>query len=177
MTVGNETGSNGFYDFQGGALITPELIVGRRGSGDFGQSGGQANVSGNIYIGYEPGGSGWYDLCDSPDARLICDGTVYVGYDGPGVFVQDNGSPRGRHVGVGLRTGKVASTILAGGVLSPQTINLRPGGVFRPMGGILSGGDFNQIGGRVEGDVLGERAPAKPRHSSTTTPAISTPGW
>ena len=64
LTLGAATGSRGVYDLLGGASldVTGDVIVGESGEGTFNQGGGEALVSGAVYVGKEITGEGTYYL-------------------------------------------------------------------------------------------------------------------
>ena len=92
--VGSGTGGSGAYFLSGSGLLAAEPeSVGGAGSGTFTQSGG-TNTSYNssglyLYLGYNPGDSGTYNLSGS---GLLSASTEYLGYAGKGFFTQSGGT-------------------------------------------------------------------------------------
>ncbi len=89
-------GSSGSYNLSGSGLLSASNeYVGYSGAGTFTQSGGTNNtipVSGGLYLGYNPGSSGSYNLSGS---GLLSGYSEYVGYSGTGTFTQSGGTNSG----------------------------------------------------------------------------------
>ena len=74
----------------GGSLAVNTQYVGNDGSGVFTQSGGTNAFSGNLYLGFNAGDSGTYNLIGP--GQLFRVNAEYVGYSGTGVFTQSGGT-------------------------------------------------------------------------------------
>ena len=94
LYLGNAAGSSGSYNLSGSGLLAVNFYeyVGFSGSGTITQTGGTAslaNDSGNLYLGYNSGSNGVYNLSGS---ALSSNYFEYVGYSGKGVFAQTGGT-------------------------------------------------------------------------------------
>ncbi|MGA2501831.1 MAG: hypothetical protein ABSH20_29165 [Tepidisphaeraceae bacterium] len=83
----------GNYNQYGGSLsVSGAEYIGQNGDGLFDQTGGRNTLGSgsNLYLGYNGGSSGTYDLNTSSSVTitLTVPGSVYVGYGGLGTFVQ-----------------------------------------------------------------------------------------
>jgi len=112
LILGNEEGAHGIYNLEGGSLDVTGIWfyegtkVGNRGTGEFNQYGGTHTVNGNLSLGYDTSGYGYYYLGVGDgllEVKSYDDYTGYsvVGYDGRGYFVQDGG----QHIARGLMVG------------------------------------------------------------------------
>jgi len=89
LRLGQRSGGNGRYDLTGGELHTGDTAVGHAGSGTFNHTGGLHQVTADLFIGREATGTGTYTLSGTSATEyghLSVGDTLYVGYDGAGVF-------------------------------------------------------------------------------------------
>ena len=91
-------GSSGSYNVSAGSLNFVQEYIGNSGAGTFTQSGGSNFVGtpgngsssmGNLYLAYNPGSSGTYNLSGS---GLLSANTELIGYSGPATFNQSGGT-------------------------------------------------------------------------------------
>jgi fibronectin-binding autotransporter adhesin len=140
LTLGQFSGSYGFYSLTGGSLTAPTLIVGDSGSAAFTQSGGTnaGGANANLYLGYISGGSGAYNL----SGGSLSFANQYVGYSGSGSFTQSGGTnmaiSNGDSLVVGVQNGSSGSYMLSGGLLAATELSLAE---------FSASGTFNQSGG------------------------------
>ncbi len=99
LYLGYNSTSNGSYNLGGGQLLVSGVTVGGveyvgySGAAVFTQSGGTNGISGGancLYLGYNAGSSGAYNLSGS--GLLSVAGISYVGYSGTGAFTQSGGT-------------------------------------------------------------------------------------
>ncbi len=148
-------GSSGSYNLAAGTLTTTTEYVGYSGVGAFTQTGGTntpGNVtnngnssSGGLYLGYNPGASGSYNLSGS---GLLSAPSEFVGYnDGGGTFNQSGGTNNMLGVNGGLSLGNTTTF--------SSTYNLSGSGVLNaPSESIGQAGTFNQSGGTNYAGIL-----------------------
>lgn len=92
LALGYKAGSTGSYLMTGGSLVTPNIIVGNYGSGDFTMTSGQANFGeigylATLQLGVQTGSEGRLNIHGGS-----VDTTVpYVGYSAFGAVVQSGG--------------------------------------------------------------------------------------
>ena len=88
----HHSGATGIYDLSGSGLLSASnQYVGYSGTGTFTQSGGTNSVYYNLYLGYDSGASGTYNLGDTALLSCAVDDEV-VGYGGTGTFTQSGGT-------------------------------------------------------------------------------------
>jgi len=127
----------GHYELGGtGALSVGQMDVGFEGDGTVLQTGGTANVSGLLRIGYEVGAQGAYDL---QGGQLTTAGTV-VGQRGIGDFTQSAGTTHTVKFNLNVGEAGHGSYTLNGGMLTAQKAYLggqspNSEGVFTQNGG------------------------------------------
>ncbi len=149
-TLGTVTvdGGNGYsleLEQSQGALTSTTQYIGYDGSGIYTQSVGANNIgssslSGNLYLGFNGGSNGTYNLSGDPTtSTLTVNGTEYIGYNGTGTFTQSGGTNAGR-LFLGENSG------------SSGTYNLSDGQLLTPYEyiGFSGSGTFNQTGGTNE---------------------------
>ncbi len=93
LYLGYYSGGTGIYSLGGsGTVLSSTEYVGYYGNGTFSQSGGINSISvlsaPYLYIGYEPGSSGTYNLSNGNLTASL----LYVGASGNGVFTQTGGT-------------------------------------------------------------------------------------
>ena len=130
LYLGYNIGSSGSYNLSGqGVLYAGSQYVGYSGNGAFTQSSGTNSVNNgwlNLYVGYNVGSSGSYNLNGS---GVLCAGNwlftgfEYVGYSGNGTFTQSGGTNSAvEFLYLGYNAGSAGSYILSGSaVLSAAT--------------------------------------------------------
>ena len=143
LYLGYQAGDMGTYTLANGQLLTYNLIyttggsecLGCSGSGLLTQTSG-SNSTSQIYLGYNPGSRGTYNLSGSGGLSA---GNEYVGYNGTGVLTQSGG------------TNTVATALsLAGGSSPNGTYNLSGGLLVVSSLSVGSGSaSFNFSGGTL----------------------------
>jgi len=86
---GITTVHGGTLQIPSGSLASPTQYVGYSGTGSFAQSGGTNSASNTLFLGYNAGDSGTYNLSDS---GLLSAGLECIGYSGTGSFTQSGGT-------------------------------------------------------------------------------------
>lgn len=124
MTLGNGRQSFGQYELFGTTYTSANLTsqgigIGQNGSGLFHQRGGTVNST--ISLGVSLEGNGTYFL---EDGRIFA-GTIYVGFNGTGEFIQDAGTVLGGFTTIGVNPLSSGSYSINGGTL---TASLSVGG-------------------------------------------------
>ena len=170
---------SGTVKMTGGSLSTASYqYVGYSGTGTFMQSGG-INGSGyfNLYLGYNAGSSGTYNLSGS--GQLSPSFYQYVGYSGPGTFTQSGGShgaPSGSYadypvVYLGYNLGSSGTYNLSGGQFSPygETVGYSGSGTFTQSGGTNTDGTNSVYGLNL---YLGYDLAAAARTASAARPVV-----
>jgi autotransporter-associated beta strand protein len=167
LYLGYNSGSNGTYNLSGaGQLSAGYQCVGYSGTGTFNQTGGtnsHTSYPTNLYLGYNSGSSGTYNL--SSTAQLSAGGER-VGYSGTGIFTQTGGNNTiTGSLYLGYNSGSSGTYDLSGaGQLSAgnEYVGYHGTGTFTQTGGtntagyinigakgkyVLSGGTLNLSGG------------------------------
>ena len=159
LSLGRLAGSSGAYYLNGGQLIvaipsspfaTPE-VIGYSGTGQLQQSGGTHTVS-ILYIGYNSGSSGTYDL---QDGSLIAGSAYLGGANFQGTFNQTGGTSTVTGE-LYIRTSGNAYNLQNGSLTAAGT-NIQESGTFNQTGGtnnagylwIISGGRYVLEGGTL----------------------------
>ncbi|MFZ0052385.1 MAG: autotransporter domain-containing protein, partial [Desulfobaccales bacterium] len=130
LYLGDNAGASGTYnlsDSGSGSYLSvggPEYI-GNSGTGVFTQGGGTNTVTNDLYLAYNTGASGTYNL--SSTGYLSVGGSEIIGNSGTGVFTQSGG------------TNAVTSSLYLGN-------NAGASGTYNLSGGSLSVGAFEYIG-------------------------------
>ena len=123
------------------AACSPRLIeyIGYSGTGSFTQSGGTNSVSGSLYLGYNSGSSGTYNLSGS---GLLSAPSEYIGYSGTGSFTQSGGTNTiSGSLVLGQNAGSTGTYNLNGGLLSLSGLTQGAGSAtFNFSGGTLQAG-------------------------------------
>ena len=143
---GNEllTSASGTYNLSGNPAMSNLVVnyneyISYSGTGTFNQYGGSHTVGGDLYLGYNSGSSGTYNLSGDPSASILTvNGKEYIGYYGTGMFNQSGGS----HTVTG------ALTISENPGTSSGTYNLS-GGTLTVNGGITNNDTLNYSGGTL----------------------------
>ncbi|HNU44757.1 MAG TPA: hypothetical protein PKH26_05650 [Phycisphaerae bacterium] len=104
VVIGQMDTGNGSYELRTGGLTAHHEAIGYYGSGTFAQRGGTNTVTSDwgVVLGHRAGSSGTYDL---RGGTLLTSGTVTIGWEGTGVFTQDNGSLTVDGIGSGIGIG------------------------------------------------------------------------
>ena len=97
LYLGYNSGSSSIYNLSGSGMLTAMYYqyVGYSGNGTFTQSGGTnsgpsyTNVGNMLYLGYNVGSSGSYNLSGSGVLSTLCE---FVGSSGNGTFIQSGGA-------------------------------------------------------------------------------------
>ncbi len=144
LCLGSGSASGGSYNLSGSGLLSAYTeYVGFSGTGAFAQSGGVNNVLesldlGQLYLGYNPGSIGSYNLSGS---GLLSAYAEYLGFMGTGTFTQSGGtntiSTGGLYVGRSSFTSSSSYNLSSSGMLSANNEYV---GDYGP-------GTFNQSGG------------------------------
>ena len=106
---GNLTTNDLASGISGGSLSAAYQYVGNGGTGTFTQSGGASTIGNCLYLGYNAGDSGAYNLSGSGQLSASYE---YVGYSGTGSFTQSGGT---NSVGNYLYLGDNAGGAVSGG--------------------------------------------------------------
>ncbi len=115
-SLGTGFPGTGSYNLTGGSLSAGYESIGDFGSGAFTQSGGSHRVSGTLFLGYNPGASGTYNLSGG---SLLVAASEYVGDYGTGAFTQSGGSHTvARNLSLGNYDGGIGTYTLSGGSLA-----------------------------------------------------------
>jgi autotransporter-associated beta strand protein len=159
LYLGNNPGDSGTYTLTGNALLAApsgefEEFVGYSGSGSFTQSGGTHAMSGYLFLGYNSGSFGTYNLSGS--GLLSAPAYEYVGYSGSGSFTQSGGTNSISYGDLYLATnpGSSGTYRLSGGLLSGPSyeyIGYSGSGCFTQSGGTNSVSSYLYLGGIAGG--------------------------
>jgi hypothetical protein len=146
LTLGTITvdGINGYSLELGqsqGALSSTTQYIGYNGSGSYTQTGG-TNTINLLYLGYNSGSSGTYNLSNG---RLRDGITEYIGYSGNAIFDQTGGNNMATDIWLGYNSGSTFTYNLSGGDF---------GAICSEHIGKSGTGTFNQSGGRNGADVI-----------------------
>jgi len=115
-SLGTGFPGTGSYNLTGGSLSAGYESIGDSGTGAFTQSGGSHRVSGTLFLGYNPGASGTYNLSGG---SLLVAASEYVGDYGTGAFTQSGGSHTvARNLSLGNYDGGIGTYTLSGGSLA-----------------------------------------------------------
>ncbi len=166
------TGS-GTYNLSGGTLVVyNNASVGYNGSAAFYQTGGTAAIGGNLYLGGGPdptgydnpgGGSGIYVLSNGTLAvgtssyNPYGTGSIYVGYNGNGIFSQTGGTLTTNNLFVGGSDDGISGTgtydLQGGTVVASPNIYGAGGNTYVGYNGTF-GSALNQSGGTLTTSTL-----------------------
>ena len=155
LTVGSLGG--GQYTMSAGVLSAANAYVGNSGIGNVLQSGGDVSLSTALFLAYQNGSQGNYNL--SGTGRLSAP-NEYIGYGGIGTFNQSGGtnSLPGGNLYLGFNPSSMGTYNLSGGVLKPVNEYVGGGGVFYQTGGTntttnisVSGGYYLLTAGQIQG--------------------------
>jgi hypothetical protein len=142
LYLGYSAGSSAIYNLSGdpassSLAVNGNEYIGFNGTGTFNQSGGINQTRTDLYLGYNPGGSGTYNL--SGGGLTLYTGNEYIGYSGTGVFNQTGGGHEAaEYIILGYSAGSSGTYNLSDG-------NLANEGSF--VIGDSGTGTFNQSGG------------------------------
>ena len=89
LYVGYNPSSNGSYDFTGGFIFTYNEYIGYAGTGSFNYTAGTNSIKNNLYLGYNAGSNGTFNLNCS---NGIIPYYEYIGFSGTGTFNHSNGA-------------------------------------------------------------------------------------
>ena len=143
LYFGYNSGSTGSYNLAGsGVLSAAAEYVGNSGTGSVMQSGGTNNVpngsSDGLYLGYNAGSSGTYNLSGS---GVLAAFNEYVGNSGAGTFTQSGGTNSSENLYVANNVGSSGSYYFSGsGQFSAayQYVGNSGSGTFTQSGGTNS---------------------------------------
>ncbi len=127
----------------GSLSVSGTEYLGYNGSGTFTQTGGTHTVGSTLFLGYNPGSSGSYNLSGS--GRLSVSGTDYVGYDGTGTFTQTGGTHAVQSLYLGYYSGSSGSYSPSGSYSLSGSSSLSVSGT--EYVGYYGTGTFTQSGG------------------------------
>lgn len=145
LAIGFDAASHGTYTLSGnGVLSTVSEYIGYSGSGTLNQTDGFHTANANVYLGFNPGGSGSLSL--SGGTFLIHNGNEFVGYSGRGTLILNGGThsiPSGTLVVSFVPNSSGTVNLISGGLAAlAETIGGGSG-----SGGAFTNGVFNQSGG------------------------------
>ncbi len=123
----------------GGLTVSNSAFVGYSGTGYFSQSGGTNTATNNLYLGYNSGDSGVYNLSGAGQIAFSYGSTQFVGYSGTGTFTQSGGTNTTFFLDLAYEPGSSGTYNLQSGLLVSQAAQAYVG-----WGGT---GTFNQSGG------------------------------
>ena len=138
---GNLTTNDLLSGMSGGALSVANQYVGNGGTGSFTQTGGNNNINsyyGSLYVGYNSGDAGTYNLSGSGQLSAPSES---VGYSGTGTFTQSGGTNSTSYLYLGNNAGSSGTYNLRGsGLLSTYSeyVGSSGTGTFRQSGGTNS---------------------------------------
>jgi autotransporter-associated beta strand protein len=151
---GTLTVNDAISGMSGGSLAMGGLTVGTSAAGSFTQSGGTYSITQalyqphDVYLGYNLGGSGTYNLLGGS----LSVGSIYVGNSGSGSFTQTGGANSlGTSLYLGYNTGSNGTYTQSSGSLlnaSTEYIGYSGSGGFTQTGGVNSI-DNLQLGSNV----------------------------
>ena len=154
LYLGYNSGSTGIYTLSGGTLSVTcgyeaAEFVGYSGTGTFLQTGGTNNVAstqnlgGSLYLGWNSGSSGTYNLSGTGTLKASY---LQVGGAGRGVFLQSGGTTNVGGIDVGRSgTGTVAQS--AGTITTGEvTVGVSGTGVVSQSGGVTTISNYLTLG-------------------------------
>jgi hypothetical protein len=160
VNVGAASGNGTLQVLPGGDLfVRNSLRLGTQtGTGTVNQTGGNVRVDfgddKNLRIGYDAGGTGYYNLSGG---TLAVGDSMTVGKDGHGVFTMTGGAiSKAGFITVGRTAGTSAGTFIMSGGTVNQSFGDFEVGNFSAGTAILTGGTFNVAPGRAF--AVGNRA-------------------
>ncbi len=133
-----------------GTLTSTTQYIGYNGNGIYTQTGGAnsigiTNSQGTLYLGYNSGSSGTYNLSGGQLSTYGLD--EYIGYSGNATFIQTGGSnSAGEDLVLGYNAGSTFSYNLSGGYCGA--------GYLEIIGSLGGTGTFTQSGGSNVADSL-----------------------
>jgi autotransporter-associated beta strand protein len=153
LTLGKDSANSGTVQMTGGSFSVNYAYVGNSGTGTFTQPAGTITPYYYLYLGYNAGSSGTYNLSGSGVMKTYYG--EYVGYSGSGTFNQTggtNGSEGGKLI-LGHNQGSSGIYNLSGtGTLNFSSIVVGSAGTanFNQLGGTVTGYHVN-VGGSAGG--------------------------
>jgi len=148
LWMGRQVGGDGTYNLSGtGELYVGNEIVGGKSMGTFNQTGGIHDTTHGFTLGYDPSGSGTYNLSEG---NLSAGGET-IGREGSGTFTQTGGTNIiTNRLTLGGRSGSTGTYDLSGtGALSAtnEHIGNLGTGTFTQTGGTNTIGSWLYVGG------------------------------
>ena len=161
LMLGFDSGSAGLYNLTGGQFVQEMAgpnyaeYIGYSGTGTFTQSGGSHQFTTGLYLGYNSGSSGTYNLSNAGQLSAENPGEAnpilgyeceYVGYSGSGAFTHLGGSNVSGYLYLGYNSGSTGTYGLSGA-----------GNLYVCWGeyiGYSGAGTFTQTGGTHYADSL-----------------------
>ena len=146
---GNLTTNDLLSGISGGSLSVANQYVGSGGTGTFTQSGGNNSIGNTLYLGYNAGDSGAYNLSGS--GQLSASGE-YVGYSGTGTFTQTGGTNSlgygGLYLGANAGSSGAYNLSGSGQLSSPnyEYVGSSGTGTFTQSGGTNNCGSYLYLG-------------------------------
>jgi hypothetical protein len=149
LVLGYNPGSSGTYNLStghhaAGTLKARNEYIGKSGSGIFIQTegsepGSSDNICSNLYLAFNPGSSGTYEL----RVGALAAGFQYIGYSGTGTFIQTGGTNNiagvpGATLYLGFASSGSGTYHLRGGNLIAENIIINPGSALYQSGGNLT---------------------------------------
>ena len=133
VTLGSDSGSNGYYNLSGGSLGTTYLTVGNLGASSFTQTGSSVAAT---YAYIASGASGIYNLSG---AGQLSTSFEYLGQSSVGTFNQTGGTNATPALTLGFGYGSAGYYNLSGGLLSVSQVNIGSGyGVLNFSAGTIA---------------------------------------
>ncbi|HBO45695.1 MAG TPA: hypothetical protein DD670_17565 [Planctomycetaceae bacterium] len=175
--VGNLTVNDAISSMTGGSLNAYDEYIGRSGTGTFTHSAGTNTLSEDLWLGYNAGDTGTYNLSGSGTLKINITYSVptngtgeTLGYYGTGNVTQTGGTNlistsgipfQGIALRLGYMAGSVGNYTLGGSGLLKLTGNGGYGASCREYIGYSGSGTFTQTGGTNLVDSTGSQFPGK----------------
>ena len=146
------------------------LCIGKTSTGTLNQTGGNLTVPGILFLGYDSGSSGIYNL----SGGTLSAGFGFVGYRGVGVFNQSGGINRiSYNLQLGFSAGSSGTYNLSGGSLFTSTLYVGKdgSGIFNQSGGSTTIEKLSSVSGLYLGYYSGRSGTYNLSGGSLSAPA------
>ena len=110
----------------GGSLNASYQYVGSTGTGTFTQTAGTNSITSNLYVGYNTGSNGTYNLSGTGQLSAVSENVGY--YSGTGTFIQTGGTNFRAKPLCGLQRSSNGTYNQCGGTNSVTTLHVGDGG-------------------------------------------------
>ena len=149
-----------------GTITSANQYIGYDGMGVYTQTDGSNRRTGNMYLGYNSGSSGTYNLSGGVIGKDISAVTqnLYVGYSGDATFIQSGGHNGAENIDMGLNEGSTFTYVLSGGTFGAyyqERIGRNGTGTFIQTGGwngadqisLGKGSSYYMSGGEIDASL------------------------